>query len=300
LPEPLGEKPQDDQRCVAATSWHVACLYTAGPDGQVYKAQRVGPALQRAREERIIERLHGGTLALAHPTDTAQATPAGDARCYGCLEPDPDVHVGDHSWHSLCVLFWQGRSENLRSRPIPHTQPGHGISPARSRWVLVVSVGRPDAFAMLRRRFGRSPWVDVVIDRRRGERRQEGQSPVERRLAGQRPPAVREPAVHATEPIFRLAHRVDGCDLYESTGPESGRCPECGGLVSVELPRFVEPPIRLELTVCHEKTVAAWRHVVELQSLSATGRVLFATRIVARTSGPARNESAPRDLAMQG
>ena len=54
--------------------------------------------------------------------------------------------------------------------------------------------------------------------------------------------------------------------------------------MTVELPRFAEPPARLELAVRHELILPVTvRHVVELQSLSATGRVLLATRLVVRT-----------------
>jgi hypothetical protein len=150
-----------------------------------------------------------------------------------------------------------------------------------------VPVDRPDTYTSLRRRFGRSPWVDVVVDRRRGERRQDGSGgpAVERRTATRRKAAPRDPDP-ASDPVFRLAHQVDGCEVYESTAPESGRCPECGVTVSVELPRFVEPPVRLELVVRHEPIPAergAVRHVVELQSFSPTGRVLLATRLAGRT-----------------
>lgn len=163
----------------------------------------------------------------------------------------------------------------LRSERIPHTQPGPGITPARSRWVIVVPIGRVDAYAALRRRFVRSPWVDVVMDRRQ----QQEAAPVERRTVQRRRAAnlVSEPG------SFRLAHQVEGCDVYESTAPESGRCPDCGVLVSVELPRFAEPPDRLELVVRHEMAPGGARHVGELQSLSPTGRVLLATRLAGRT-----------------
>jgi hypothetical protein len=237
---------------------------------------------QRVREQRIVERIQGGALALASAADAVHPMPAEAARCHGCLEPDADARVGEHPWHALCALFWQGRSETLRGQRIPHSQPGPGITPARPRWVIVVPVGKPDVYASLRRSFARSPWVDVVIDRRRGERRQDGDAApsVERRTAGRRKAAERDPAA---EPGFRLAHRADGCEVYESTAPESGRCPECGALVSAELPRFAEPPVRLELVVHHEKTPTAARHVVEVQSFSPTGRVLLATRLAGRT-----------------
>jgi hypothetical protein len=80
---------------------------------------------------------------------------------------------------------------------------------------------------------------------------------------------------------FRLAHRGDGFEVYEALGPESGRCSQCGTMVSVEIPRFTEPPSRLDLTVVHETIPPdRARHVVEVQSFSATGRVLLASRLV--------------------
>jgi hypothetical protein len=93
----------------------------------------------------------------------------------------------------------------------------------------------------------------------------------------------------AQVPAFRLAHRGAGFEVLEATGPETGQCPQCGAMVSVEMPRFAEPPARLELAVVHEIIQAdRARHVVELQTLSATGRVLLASRLFVRT----RSESA--------
>jgi hypothetical protein len=236
------------------------------------------------RERRIDERLQAGALALATPRDMVQTTSMPDTGCDGCLEPKADARVGDQPWHQLCGLYWQGRSEAVRSDRIPHTPTGPGMTPARSRWVIVVPIGRADSYAALRRRFGRSPWVDVLMDRRRGERRHgdAGAPTVERRTTPRRKPAGR-PAPPG-DYLFRLAHQLDGCDVYEATSPESGPCPECGVLVSLELPRFAEPPVRLELVVRHEPTAHGVRHVGELQSLSATGRLLLSTRLVARAS----------------
>jgi hypothetical protein len=145
------------------------------------------------------------------------------------------------------------------------------------------SVGR-ETYAALRRRCARSPWVDVVMDRRRGERRQDTDvtPSVERRVSTRRTRSGRASDA-AAEPAFRLALRGEDWEVYESTAAESGRCPECVALVSIELPRFVEPPVRLELVMHHAGTSTRARHVVEPQSLSPTGRVLLATRIAART-----------------
>ncbi len=217
-------------------------------------------------------------MAFAIPSDRVQGIPLSDAPCHGCLEPAVDARGGDQLWHHLCALYWQGRSESVRSERIPHTPAGSGITPARSRWVIVVPVGQADTYAALRRRFGRSPWVDVVMDRRRGERRQhDGVVQIERRTARRRKAVANVPT---QEPAFRLAHQFEGCDVYEATTSESGRCRDCGVLVSLELPRFAEPPVRLELVLRHEPTVQGVQHVGEFQSLSATGRILLSTRLL--------------------
>jgi hypothetical protein len=107
------------------------------------------------------------------------------------------------------------------------------------------------------------------VDRRRGERRQGGSPPgADRRVVGRRT-SDQHPA---QVPAFRLAHRGEGgFDVFEATGPESGKCPQCGAMVSVEMPRFAEPPARLELAVVHETIQPdRTRHVVELQTRSAT------------------------------
>lgn len=157
-----------------------------------------------------------------------------------------------------------------------------GVSPRRPRWVIVAHVDQPEVFEMLRRSFGGSPWVEVVVDRRRGERRQRRgrAAEVERRSVGRRA-SDGHPAQH---PAFRLTQYGEGAEIYEATGPESGRCFQCGALLSVEMPRFTEPPGRLDLTVVHETIPPnRARHAVDVQSFSATGRVLLASRLLART-----------------
>src|SRR5262245_54703381 len=133
-----------------------------GVNGADLDAKQVGctpVSSQRVREQRIDERFQNGALALAMLSDTIQPASTSNAPCHGCLEPGVDAYVGNQPWHRLCGLFWKGRSETVRSEPIPHTQPGPGITPARARWVIVVPVGRAESYAGIRRRFGRSPWV---------------------------------------------------------------------------------------------------------------------------------------------
>jgi hypothetical protein len=231
---------------------------------------------QRAREDRIVEKLRSGALSPASSSDPAEAVraslgtqPTVERRCHGCDEPDVDAFIGDHPWHHLCFLFWHGRSETVRER---HT-----------RWVIVVRADRPQAYAKLRRNFAQSVWVDIVMDRRGGPSPGRGRAPAVERRGSQRP---RGSATSAPAPAYRRAHRGDDFEVYEATGPLPARCPQCGVVVTVELPRLAEPPVRLELTVVHEAIPpATLRHVVEAQSLSATGRVLFALQLRA-SPGP--------------
>ena len=227
---------------------------------------------QRARENRIVEKLGSGALSPASSSEPAEAVraslgtkPSAERRCHGCDEPEVDALVGDHPWHHLCFLFWQGQSETVRGR--------------HARWVIVVRTDRPAAYAKLRRNFTGSAWVDVVMDRRGGPSSGRGRAPaVERRGSQPR----RGSATSAPAPAYRRAQVGDDFEVYEATWPLPARCPQCGVLVTVELPRFAEPPNRLELTVVHEVIPpATLRHLVEAQSLSATGRVLFALQLSA-------------------
>jgi hypothetical protein len=241
---------------------------------------------QRDRENRIIERLESGALSPASSSDRAVDAPLTiqpiEGPCYGCYEQAPDIRVGDHVWHHLCFLFWQGRSETLRERQAPNAPEESRITPERPHWVIVAAADRPDTYPMLRRNFAGSAWVSVVVDRRHGERRHPGrrQPGEDRRRAGRR--SMDRDA--AQVPSFRLARQGDGFAVYEATASVPGRCPQCHALVSVEIPRFVEPPVRLDLTVVHETIVPnRARHLVDCQSYSATGRVLLASRMAVRT-----------------
>ena len=168
----------------------------------------------------------------------------------------------------------------------------HPKTPPR-RWVVVVWPDRASILGRLGRTFGQSSWVEVVVDRRRAERRQRSRSPaLERRLADRRGSVAK-----GGIPGFRLAYRGDGFDVYEATSFLSTHCGECGVTVIFEMPRFGEPPARLELEVIHEQTEAQHapgraRHLVEIQSFGATGRPLLAARQLARTRYPWTEPSA--------
>jgi hypothetical protein len=77
--------------------------------------------------------------------------------------------------------------------------------------------------------------------------------------------------------------------VYEATALAGARCPTCELTVRFEMPRFVEPPARLDLTVIHETVQPKHaRHFVELQTFTSTGRALLASRVTARVAVEAR------------
>lgn len=154
------------------------------------------------------------------------------------------------------------------------------------RWIIVVQPSRPETLASLRRTFQRSPWVEVLLDRRLGDRRQADAPPaVERRLADRR----RREDDRTRVPDYRLAHRGEGHEVFESNSLAGARCPDCASTVRFEMPRFVEPPAHLELAVIHAAGEAnRRRHFVELQSFTSTGRPLLASRVAARVASEPR------------
>src|SRR5262245_3175703 len=89
--------------------------------------------------------------------------------------------------------------------------------------IIVASPDRPGLLDGLVWRYRHSPWVQVVADRRRGERRRQ-QEPrgIDVRLGDRRGSAgdpVRPPA-------YRLVRIGEGYHMYEATGDASALCRE--------------------------------------------------------------------------
>ncbi len=150
----------------------------------------------------------------------------------------------------------------------------------------MVRAGDPTLYAAVGRRFAAAPWVAVIQDRRRGARRQAGDAPpVERRLVDRRTDQADsvQPRTH------RLSQRQPGVAVYELMDLEASTdCPRCGTTVWFEMPRFGEPPLRLQLQVDHEDVAPRHsRHVVALEAFGATGRSLVSFRAVARVGSTA-------------
>jgi hypothetical protein len=151
-----------------------------------------------------------------------------------------------------------------------------------ARWVVVTCPDRPGLLDELAWRYRSAPWVSVLADRRRGERRQRQTPRAEDLRLGERRGT---PGDRTRTPAYRLTRHAEGFDVYEATGFAPARCPDCGATVMFEMPRSGEPPARLDLHVVHERTEPQTRarHAVELLLYASSGRPLMASRSRART-----------------
>ncbi|HEV8308467.1 MAG TPA: hypothetical protein VGW35_12435 [Methylomirabilota bacterium] len=154
------------------------------------------------------------------------------------------------------------------------------------RWLIVVQQGQRDLYEFLRHNFKPEAAVDLIYERRAGERRRGGNAPrSDRRQADRR---QRRP----TAWFFQDGLRDNGRSPAETSGRAeaarkpaaeipSRRCPECGLVVAFELPRFPQPPSRIEVEVMHPKHSPGGRHQIEVAAYSASGRPLLVQRIQA-------------------
>jgi len=159
----------------------------------------------------------------------------------------------------------------------------HSSETAPPRWIIVAHPDRPGFLDELAWRYRQAPWVEVLADRRRGERRRQqelrGADLRLRERRGVQGDPTRMPA-------YRLVRQGEGFAVYEATGSAPARCEECGAAVTFEMPRSGEPPARLDVRVVHElisPNSQRARHAVELLLSGPGGRQLLASRIHART-----------------
>jgi hypothetical protein len=151
------------------------------------------------------------------------------------------------------------------------------------RWTIVVRASDAQLYDKIRQRFMVAPWVAVILDRRRRDRRQgEGLPPVEQRL-GERRSERRDPSLPRTH---RLSQQQPGLAVYEQMDVEAATdCPTCRATIWFEMPRFSEPPFRLQLQVEHEDVAARHsRHHVSIDAFGAAGRSILSFRTMARTA----------------
>ena len=125
------------------------------------------------------------------------------------------------------------------------------------RWVVVTRPDRPGLQDELAWRYRHTPWVEVLADRRRGQRRRRHEPcEVDLRVGERR--GVPGDQTHKAE--YRLVREGDGFEVYEATGHAAALCPQCGATVTLEMPRSGEPPAQLGVHVSHDLIPVECQH----------------------------------------
>ena len=147
-----------------------------------------------------------------------------------------------------------------------------------ARWLFVVQADHQGLNERLRQRL--SGIARVVLDRRRGTRRRErvavkaDQRGVDRRQ-GPPPPTGRTGS-------FRLVYQTDDLQVYEARAHIPVLCPECGLLLSFEMPQHTQVPARVTLDVIHTPSADEAEHFIDIQASTSSGRTLLACRVEAQ------------------
>ena len=124
-----------------------------------------------------------------------------------------------------------GGAEPLASLLLAHYE----VIMLRAFWVVVIRADRPDVIARLRRLLAGAAWVQIVVDRRRADRRRTapaaGRPDPERRRADRR-----RTSREASGAPYRLIQSAEGYQVLQSQSRASVRCPDCGSGSSSRCP----------------------------------------------------------------
>jgi hypothetical protein len=174
-----------------------------------------------------------------------------------------------------------------RSPGWPHIDREWRIVDPTTRWLVVLQPNQRALYEVLRQSLKADSPVSVIYDRRFRERRRGGVSArSDRRRTDRR---QRRPSgwFYEAEIVRMVAERPSGGaapGAPAASAPTLVVCAECGTELEFELPRFPQPPARLETEPIH----AGLQHFVEIHAFTATGRPLLSQRNQAWRRGTAR------------
>jgi hypothetical protein len=143
----------------------------------------------------------------------------------------------------------------------------------RPRWLIVVEREQRELYELLRTSLRPDAPFDVVLDRRQGDAPGDAPERKEDRRRGNG--AERAPAGLLFLRVA-LAGPVGATTL---TRP----CPDCGLVPVFEMPRFPQPPARLEAEVVHAGP-ARDQHYADIYAFTVSGRSLLVQRVRADAS----------------
>lgn len=152
----------------------------------------------------------------------------------------------------------------------------------KTHWLIVLQGNQRALYDALRASLKPDSPVTVMYDRRLRERRRGSDSPRgDRRRADRR---QRRPSgwLYEGEVVRIVESPAPG--PAASAVPAGRACAECGVELEFEMPRFPQPPARLEVETIH----AGGQHFVEIHAFTATGRPLLSQRNQAWRRGATR------------
>lgn len=155
------------------------------------------------------------------------------------------------------------------------------------RWLVIIPRDQRHLYESLRKGLKPDAPFHVILERRQGERRRSSGASAqgERRRAARRRQQPVGSFFVAT--IVRAEAMTQPSPLGAGPTIVNAACPACYAMLSFELPRFPQPPARLDAEVVHSGGVGGAQHYAEIQAFSVSGRPLLVGRIqTTRREGP--------------
>jgi hypothetical protein len=154
------------------------------------------------------------------------------------------------------------------------------------RLLIVIQHHQREIFEFLRQSFKDDAPVTLIYERRVSERRRGGGAQrSDRRRTDRR---QRRPTAWLYDGVILGVEQRDS-SIPESPAPPRdstvsvAACPECAAVIEFELPRFPQPPARLESEVIHtQQSESLAQHYVEIHAFTASGRPLLSHRVHAK------------------
>jgi hypothetical protein len=163
-----------------------------------------------------------------------------------------------------------------------------GTNGSAHRWFLVIKPEQRELFEILRERLDGSG-VEVMIDRRRRERRRGSLGPgMDRRTTERRRqrPIAHVAVASAPEEVSSPPRVTEAARVEEARPRDAAlaqRCPTCAEPVELEMPRFPHPPARVDMEVGHlTGNGRDGHHYVEIAAFTVSGRLILSQRVPAR------------------
>lgn len=156
-----------------------------------------------------------------------------------------------------------------------------GPDQGKPRWLVVIPRDQRELYESLRQGLKPDAPFRVILERRQGERRRSGAADpkAERRRSDRRQQRAVGSLFAAT--IVRAETTARASPVGGEAAIVHAACPACYAMLSFELPRFPQPPARLDAEVVHAGGGLGAVHYAEIQAFTVSGRPLLVGRVQA-------------------